>query len=72
MSILTEGIIVAFITIVGNILVSAISHRKTAALVEYRLQELEKKVAKHNTLVERTYKIEQDIAVLQNEVAELK
>ena len=35
-------------------------------LTNYRIAQLEKKVEKHNQLVERTYKIENKIAVLEN------
>ena len=38
-----------------------ISNRKTAAVMEWRLKELEKKVDKHNQVVERTYKLEQRV-----------
>ena len=40
------------------ITVSAIQHKKTVALLEYRLSQLEAKVDKHNNLVERTYELE--------------
>lgn len=43
---------------IAAIVVAAIQHRKTVAILEYRLIELEKKVDKHNNLVERTYELE--------------
>ena len=43
---------------IASIVVASIQHRKTVAILEYRLQELEKKVDKHNNLVERTYELE--------------
>lgn len=36
-------------------------HNKTVALLEYRLQELEKKQDKHNSLMERVFKLEQKV-----------
>lgn len=36
----------------------------SSKLVNYRLQELEKKVDKHNTVIERTYKLEQVVCLL--------
>ena len=36
-----------------------IANSKSAALVQYRLEELEKKVDKHNNVIERTYKLEE-------------
>ena len=52
----------------ASIIVASIQHRKTAALLEYRLQELEKKVDKHNNLVERTYELEKNAAVVSREL----
>lgn len=45
-----------------------ISNRKTAAVMEWRLKELEKKVDKHNQVVERTYKLEQKVEDLEKKV----
>lgn len=44
------------------------SNRKSAALVEYRLSELEKKVDKHNNVIERTYKLEEQTALQDAEL----
>lgn len=41
------------------------SNKATRDLLEYRLAQLEKKVDKHNNLVERMYKCEEAIMVLQ-------
>ena len=37
------------------------SNRKATALMAYRLEQLEKKVDKHNQVVERTFKLEQKV-----------
>lgn len=41
---------------------------KTRALIDYRLTELEKKVDKHNHLVERTYHLETDMEVVHEQI----
>lgn len=41
---------------------------ETRALMEYKLDELTKRVDKHNNVVERTYKLEEAQAVLQEQV----
>ena len=46
-----------------------ISNRKTAAVMEWRLKELEKKVDKHNQVIERTYKLEQKVSDLEKQVS---
>ena len=53
---------------IAAITVAAIQHKKTVALLEYRLLELEKKVDKHNNLVERTYELEKTSAVMKKEM----
>lgn len=63
---------VCIATIICNIVISIVQSKKQSALVQYRLEELEKKVDKHNNLVERTYILEKDIAVIKEEVKECK
>ena len=41
---------------------------KTRALLDYRLTELEKKVDKHNHLVERTFRLEGDMEVVHEQI----
>ena len=47
------------------IIVSAIQNRKTVNLIEYKLEELTKKVEKHNNVIERTFQLEGDVKVLE-------
>ena len=37
-------------------------------LTNYRIEQLEKKVEKHNNLITRTYKLEQEFAVMDEKV----
>ena len=48
---------------IAAIIVASIQHRKTVAILEYRLGQLEAKVDKHNNLVERTYMLEKETAL---------
>ena len=48
------------------------ANRKSAALMEYRLGELEKKVDKHNNVIERTFKLEELTARQEDELARHK
>ena len=58
-----ESIIVALITgglaLAGTLAGSYFANRKSAALIAYRLEQLEKKVQAHNNLVERMYQVEE-------------
>lgn len=61
---MTEAIIVALIGGFASFLAVYISNRKAAAVAEYRLQQLEKKVDIHNQVVERTFRLEEGQAIL--------
>ena len=67
-----ETILVAAITAGFAFLGVYISNRKQAALVAYRLEKLEEKVDKHNNVVERMYRLEEQVKTLQAEVTELR
>ena len=65
---MSEGIIVALIGVIGTFAGSYFTNRKTMALIEYRLKQLEEKVSKHNNLIERTYELEKQVAVIHEEI----
>lgn len=48
------------------------ANRKSSALIAYRLEQLEKKVDKHNKVVERTFILEGQVTELQHDVRDLK
>ena len=56
-----ETIISSLISAGVALLICVIQNNKTKALIEYRLDELEKKVDKHNNLIERMYACERNI-----------
>lgn len=43
-------------------------HDKTIGLIEYRLEQLQKKVEAHNNLVERMYDIEEKASVYEEKI----
>ena len=61
---MTEAIIVAVLGLAGTLTGSYLANRKSAALVAYRLEQLEQKVNKHNNLIERTYALEEHVALM--------
>ena len=61
---MTSEIIVAVLSLAGTFL-GTFSGTK---LMSYRIEQLEKKVEKHNSVVERTYKLEQDYAVVNEQI----
>ena len=68
---MTPIIVSAISTIIGAVISGVVAvvvankqHDKTMALVQYRLEELEKKVDKHNNLVERMYVVETKLGII--------
>ena len=71
-----ETIISACISAGVTLLVCMISNHsqqeKTRALMEYKLEELTKKVEKHNSVVERTFILEEKIKVANHRIEDLE
>ena len=63
---MTEAIITGIVAIIVCTINNVYQSSKTQALIEYKIDELSKRVDKHNNLVERTYKLEEQ-TVLQDE-----
>lgn len=62
---MSETIIVSLISLVGTLGGAFGGILVSNRLTNYRIEQLEKKVDKHNSVIERTYKIEENIAVLE-------
>lgn len=58
-----SSLISAGVAIMVCIITQYAQNRKTVALIEYKIEELTKKVDKHNNLIERTYKLEETMAL---------
>lgn len=69
---MTETIIIALLSFAGTVIGSLLGILAANKLVNYRLEQLEKKVEKHNNLVERMYNLETKVAVDEEEIEHLK
>ena len=65
---MSDVVVVAIISLCGTLIGTFGGIIASTKLTTYRLEQLEKKVEKHNTLVERMYKIEEDIAIINTKV----
>lgn len=63
------NIIIALIGLLSSVLVQFGGILINSKLTNYRIEQLEKEVQKHNNLVERVYKLEQDTAVQEEKIA---
>ena len=57
---------------VPSVLATVSSNKRNNDLVIYRINELDEKVQKYNNLKDRMIIVEKDIAVIKNDVKELK
>ena len=65
---ISEGIVIAILSLVGTLAGRYFSNRAGQKLIAYRIEQLELRVAKHNEVVERTYKLEEDTAVMEEKI----
>lgn len=76
---MTEAIIVALITaasaVICQLLIAANSRKSmrqaqydSQKLLEYKIDKLSERVDKHNSVIARTYKLEQDYALMDEKI----
>lgn len=67
-----EAIIVAVISglsvAVPSVLATIHSNKKSNAIIEYQIKELTDKVHEHNNLIDRMYKVENRVTLLEDKV----
>ena len=66
------SIIVGAMAMLGTLGGSMMGIRRANSLVVYRLEQLEKKVGKHNGIVERTYILEEKMRVANHRIGDLE
>lgn len=62
-------VLIALIGLLGSAIGSLIGIVASSKLTAYRLEQLEKKVDKHNNLIERTYKLEEKAEILAEKIS---
>lgn len=69
---MTETILTSILSLVGTLVGTFGGILVAGKLTTYRIEQLERKVEKHNSVVERTFKLEGEVRELQHEVLDLK
>lgn len=69
---MTEAVIVAILALIGTLGGTFGGIITANKLTNYRIEQLEKKVEKHNNVIERVYNLETKEAVLEEEVQHLQ
>ncbi len=58
----------AGVTLVVCLINNNSQQEKTRALLEYKLEELTRRVNKHNNVIERTYKLEKEMDIHKEQI----
>lgn len=67
-----ESILVALIGGAVTLAGVVASNSRSRAVLEQKVDELSRRVEKHNCLVERTYRLERDVALVRRDVESLE
>lgn len=65
-------IIIAILGFAGTLTGSLLGVVTAQKLTQYRLEQLEEKVNRHNNLIERTFKLEGQMTECQHDIKDLK
>lgn len=66
------AIIVALLSLVGTMVGSLLGVLASNKLTNYRIEQLEKKADKHNTVIERTALLEEQMKVSNHRISDLE
>lgn len=69
---MSEAVIVAILALIGTLGGSFAGILTSNKLTNYRIEQLEQKVEKHNKVIDRVYKLETGKAVIEEEIQQLK
>lgn len=65
---MNDTIIVGLLSLAGTLGGSVLGILAANKLTNYRIEQLEKRVEKHNSVIERVYKLEKNEAVFEEEI----
>lgn len=66
------AIISGFCVAVPSIIATISSNKKSNDLVLYRINKLDEKVHEHNNLIDRMYKVESRVTLIEDEIKDRK
>lgn len=69
---MSETVVVAVISLLGTVFGSVLGILTANKLTVYRIEQLEKKVDKHNSVIERMYQLEEKIKVANHRIDDLE
>lgn len=64
-------VIIGILSLCGTLIGTIGGIMTTSKLTNYRLQQLESAVSKHNTLIDRMYKVENRVTLLEDKIEDV-
>lgn len=65
---MSDTIIVALLSLFGTLVGSVLGILAANKLTNYRIEQLEKKVEKHNNVIERVFNLEKEEALIEEDI----
>ena len=65
---LTIAIVSGLCVAVPSVIATITANRKSSAIIDFKIEELTKKVNLHNNLIDRMYHVETRVAVIEDEL----
>lgn len=69
---LTIAIVSGLCVAVPSVIATVTANKKSSAITDFKIEELTKKVNLHNNLIDRMYKAESRITVIEDELRDRK
>ena len=69
---LTIAIVSGLCVAVPSVIATITTNRKSSAIIDFKIEELTKKVNLHNNLIDRMYHVETRVAVIEDELKDRK
>lgn len=69
---MSENIMISLLSLIGTLGGTFGGILVANKLTNYRIEQLEKKVEKHNSVVERTFKLEGEMLEVQHDIRDMK
>lgn len=69
---MNETVVVGLLSLIGSLAGTVGGIVAASKLTNYRIEQLEEKVNKHNGVIERTYRLEGAVTELQHDVRDFK
>ena len=69
---MTETVIVAILSLIGTLAGAFLANSKTRSVIQFQIEDLTKKVERHNQVIERVFKLEGRMNEVEHDIRDLK